>query len=85
MEHPPALSIEAKSLKALPACVREAIKQAEPSTDGMGKLTAAVLHQDGHRYGDALVLVRFSEFARLVEASEASEQKRGKCEQVTQR
>ena len=56
------LSIEVKNRRSLPAWLLDALSQAQAaSTDG--KLPVAVLHQDGRRYADALVVVRLSDFA----------------------
>jgi hypothetical protein len=41
------------------------MKQAEASTKD-GQLPIAVLHQDGKKYWDALVMIRLSEFANFV-------------------
>jgi hypothetical protein len=57
----PALSIEVKARKCIPAWIQDAMKQAEASAR-YGQLPVAVLHQSGQRYRDALVLVRLGDF-----------------------
>ena len=57
--------VEVKARAGFPAWLETALRQAEISaTDG--KTPAVVLHGDRRRYADALVVVRLSEFARLV-------------------
>lgn len=65
IEHP-ILSIEVKSRKSIPAWIENALEQAEAASRD-GKTPAVVLHQDGKKYRDALVVCRLSEFANLVE------------------
>ncbi len=55
-------SIEVKSRKKLPAWIEEAMKQAEASAKD-GQMPVAVLHQDGRRYRDSLVICRLGDFA----------------------
>ncbi len=61
IEHP-ALSIEVKSRKTLPAWLLDALEQAQAATED-GRLPVAVLHQDRKPYRDALVVCRLGEFA----------------------
>ena len=61
----PTLSIEVKSRKQLPNWLEEALRQAEASAKD-GQLPVAVLHQDGRKYRDALVMVRLSAFAKHI-------------------
>ena len=56
VEHP-TLSIECKSRKKLPAWLEDAMKQAEACVRD-GQLPLIVLHQDGQRYQDALIVMR---------------------------
>jgi hypothetical protein len=48
-----------------PAWLETALRQAEFSARD-GKTPAVVLHRYGHRYADALVVCRLSEFAELL-------------------
>lgn len=64
IEHP-VLSVEVKSRASVPRWISEALHQAESSSRD-GRTPAAVLHPDGGRYRDALVVCRLSEFAELV-------------------
>jgi len=64
VEHP-TLAIEVKSRKQLPNWLEDAIRQAEASAQD-GQLPVAVLHQDGRKYRDALVMVRLSAFAKHI-------------------
>jgi hypothetical protein len=66
--HHPDLSIEVKSRKTLPAWLEDALKQAEASARD-GQLPVAVLHGRRRRYGDALVVLRASELAKLLEGA----------------
>ncbi len=66
VEHP-ALSVEVKARASFPAWLEDALKQAEASAAG-GKTPVAVLHPDRRPYRDALVVLRLSEFAELVQA-----------------
>jgi len=66
------LSVEVKARASFPAWLEDALRQAESSARN-GKIPAVVLHQDRGQYPDALVLLRLSEFAELVElAGESS-------------
>ncbi|MDP9478482.1 MAG: hypothetical protein M3R38_22840, partial [Actinomycetota bacterium] len=68
IEHP-RLCVEVKAHASFPAWLESALRQAEFSaTDG--KTPAVVLHGDRQRYADALVVVRLSEFAELVNGRE---------------
>jgi hypothetical protein len=60
VEHP-TLSIEVKSRRRLPAWLENAVSQAEASAKPP-QLPVAVLHQDGNRYRDALVVLRLKDF-----------------------
>lgn len=64
IEHP-TLSVEVKARASFPGWLEDALKQAELSAMD-GKTPAVVLHPDGKRYADALVVCRLSEFAELV-------------------
>ncbi|MCA3748071.1 MAG: hypothetical protein IN808_02905 [Rubrobacter sp.] len=70
IEHP-ALSIEVKSRRAIPAWIEDALEQAQ-SASRDGKVPVCVLHRDGNRYADALVICRLSEFVKLTDESEGS-------------
>jgi hypothetical protein len=59
------LSIEVKSRKSIPAWLEEALRQAEASAKDE-QLPVAVLHQNGRRYRDALVVLRVSELAKFL-------------------
>ncbi len=61
VEHP-TLSIECKSRKKPPAWIEDAMNQAEASAKD-GQVPVAVLHQDGRRYMDCLVVLRLAGFA----------------------
>jgi hypothetical protein len=56
------LSIEVKSRKRLPAWIEDALRQAEASSKN-GQLPVAILHQDGRRYIDSLVVLRLKDFS----------------------
>ncbi len=58
------LSIEVKSRRRLPAWIEDALRQAEASAED-GQLPVVVLHQDGKKYRDALIMCRLSRFANL--------------------
>jgi hypothetical protein len=64
IEHP-RLSVEVTTRAEFPAWLETALRQAELSARN-GKTPAVVLHRDGRRYADALVVCRLSEFAELV-------------------
>ena len=51
------LSIEVKNRKRLPAWVENAMRQAEACAQE-GQLPLVVLHQDGQRYQEALLVMR---------------------------
>ncbi len=55
------LAIEVKSRKRLPNWLEDAMQQAEASAKD-GQLPVAVLHQDGHKYRDSLVVCRLRDF-----------------------
>jgi hypothetical protein len=50
------LSVEVKSGKCLPAWIENAMRQAEAASKN-GEQPVAVLHQDGKRYTEALVVI----------------------------
>ena len=64
------LSIEVKSRKKLPACLEDAMKQAEASAKN-GQLPVAVLHQDGRKYRDSFVVCRLRDFAEYLKERSA--------------
>jgi hypothetical protein len=63
------LSIEVKSRQRLPAWIEDAMKQAETCRKE-GQFPIAVLHQDGTKYKDALVMIRLSEFVNIAKGEE---------------
>ncbi|CAN5612122.1 hypothetical protein BH24ACT22_BH24ACT22_13530 [soil metagenome] len=58
IEHP-VLSVEVKSRSKIPGWIEDALEQAESSSRD-GHTPAAVLHPDGGRYADALVVCQLS-------------------------
>ena len=60
--HHKRLSIELKSRRKLPAWIEDAMKQAEAAASD-GQLPVVVLHQDGRRYADSLVVRRLRDFS----------------------
>ena len=58
--HHERLSIEVKSRRKLPAWLEDAMKQAEVCAQD-GQLPLIVLHQDGQRYQDALIVMRLKD------------------------
>jgi hypothetical protein len=62
------LAVEVKSRNTFPAWLEDALKQAEASARD-GQLPVAILHGRRRRYGDALVVLRVSELAKLLEES----------------
>ncbi len=54
------LSIEVKSRKQLPAWIEDAMKEAEAYAQGR-QLPLVVLHQDGQRYEEALMVMRLKD------------------------
>ena len=64
IEHP-TLAIEVESREELPQWVEEALERAEASVLP-GQLPVAVLHRDGDRYADGLVVMRLHRFVRQV-------------------
>jgi hypothetical protein len=59
------LSVEVKSRKIIPAWLEDAMRQAEASAKD-GQLPMAVLHQDGCRYVDSLVVLRLKDFSHYL-------------------
>ena len=57
----PIFSVEVKSRKTIPAWFEETLAQAGASALP-AQLPVAVLHRDGDRYADALVVVRLKRF-----------------------
>jgi hypothetical protein len=68
IEHP-TLSVEVKSRKKIPAWLEDALRQAEMSAK-KGRLPIAVLHQDGQRYPDSLVVLRLRDFSKYLNRKE---------------
>ena len=64
------LSIEVKSRRKLPAWLEDAMRQAETSAKD-GQLPVAVLHQDGRKYRDSLVVLRLRDFAGYLKEGSA--------------
>jgi hypothetical protein len=58
--HHERLSIEVKSRRKLPAWLEDAMRQAEACAQGE-QLPLIVLHQDGQRYQDALIIMRLKD------------------------
>jgi hypothetical protein len=58
--HHERLSIEVKSRRKLPAWLEAAMRQAEACAQD-GQLPLMVLHQDGQRYQDALIVMRLKD------------------------
>ena len=63
-------SIEVKSRRKLPAWLEDAMRQAEASAKD-GQLPIAVLHQDGRKYRDSLVVLRLRDFAGYLKEGSA--------------
>lgn len=61
IEHP-ALSIEVKTRKSLPAWIKDALAQAEASSTA-GRVPVVVLHERGKRYASSLAVMRLEDFA----------------------
>ncbi len=57
------LSIEVKSRRRIPDWIEAAVRQAEDCAKD-GQLSVAILHADGARYLDALVVMRLEDFAK---------------------
>jgi hypothetical protein len=55
------LSIEVKSRKAIPGWLEDAVAQAEAASREE-QLPVVVLHQDGRRYTECLVVLRLKDF-----------------------
>ena len=64
------LSIEVKSRRKLPAWIEDAMKQAKAAASE-GQLPVAVLHQDGRRYADSLVVLRLEDFSNYLKGGAA--------------
>lgn len=62
IEHP-ALSIEVKSRKSLPAWLLDALNQAQAASKDGKKMPVVVLHQDHAPYAHSLVVLRLKDFA----------------------
>lgn len=62
VEHP-TLSIEIKSRRRLPDWIKDALAQARASAR-KPQLSIAVLHEDGARYKDALIVLRLEDFEK---------------------
>jgi hypothetical protein len=60
--HHERLSIEVKSRRKLPAWLEDAMKRAEACAQD-GQLPLMVLHQDGQRYQDALIVMRLKDLS----------------------
>ena len=60
--HHELFSIEVKSHKTIPACLEDAMRQAEASVKD-GRLPVVVLHQDRTPYAESLVVLRLSNFS----------------------
>ena len=58
--HHERLSIEVKSRRKLPTWLEDAMRQAEACARD-GQLPLIVLHQDGQRYQDALIVMRLKD------------------------
>jgi hypothetical protein len=56
------LSIEVKSRRRLPAWLENTMRQAEACAED-GQLPLIVLHQDGQRYQDALIVMRLKDLS----------------------
>ena len=57
----PSLAVEVKSRRTLPAWIEGALVQAEASAQDP-QLPIVVLHEDGRRYADSLVVLRLDDF-----------------------
>lgn len=68
IEHP-ALAIEVKARKQLPAWLLRAMEQAEASADD-GRIPVVVLHQSGDRYTDSIALLRLGDLQELMNRSD---------------
>jgi len=68
--HHERLSMEVKSRRKLPAWLEDAMRQAEVSARD-GQLPVAVLHQDGRKYRDSLVVLRLRDFAGYLKEGSA--------------
>lgn len=55
------LSVEVKHRKRLPVLITSALAQAQRNATA-GKLAIAVLHEEGQRYDDAVVVVRLGDW-----------------------
>ena len=62
----PALCVEVKSRRTLPVWIKDALVQAEASAQDP-QLPIAVLHEDGDRYAQALVVLRLDDFVSRLE------------------
>ena len=64
VEHP-ALAIEVRCRKKLPSWLEEALEQVEASAKD-GQLLVAILHRNGQRYADCLVMLWLKDFVGYV-------------------
>ena len=60
------LTVEVKSRKRLPRWIKDALAQAEASAQ-TPQLPIVVLHEDGRRYADSLVVLRLADFKRRLD------------------
>jgi hypothetical protein len=58
----PWMSVEAKSWSRMPERVVDALRQAEAANTDGSKLPVALIHGNGERYDNALVVLRLSDF-----------------------
>ncbi len=65
IEHP-TLAVEVKSRKSLPIWLKVAVEQAEAAAKPP-QLPIVVLHEDGRRYADALVVMRLKDFVKRLD------------------
>jgi hypothetical protein len=62
----PSLAVEVKSRRTLPAWIKYAVAQAEASAR-KPQLPVVVLHEDGRRYRDAIVVLKIEDFVRRLD------------------
>ncbi len=68
IEHP-AYSVEVKSRNTIPQWLLEALQQATASARD-NRVPVVIIHRNGARYSDALVVVRLSDFQRITRHTE---------------